>query len=121
MKSSPLATAIEERIMSSPSSPIGILLKISPFAASSTATPAPKFLAALGVVPGQTVTADDQNFRASLVFERDGGAKSLPGFSDRLARADPAPKRLAGSRIEGEQIRFDVALAAPVALHRHIA
>src|SRR5205807_3437382 len=77
--------------------------------------PAPKFLAALGVVPGQTVTADDQNFRASLVFERDGGAKSLPGFSDRLARADPAPKRLAGSRIEGEQIRFDVALAAPVA------
>ena len=78
-----------------------------------------EFLARGGIVSGDAVAADHEDFLAPIVGERDGRAEGFERFRDGVRRADVFPQILTRLRINREQVGVIVWIAATV--HRHVA
>ena len=82
--------------------------------------PAPKLLAGGRVVPGDAVTAGDENFLPALERKRNGRGVRFPGFFARIIGTNNLPDFLAGSRVERQQERVNRTVLSPAAIHRHV-
>src|SRR5206468_9240373 len=84
-------------------------------------TPTPKLLAVGRVVRSEAVAARDQEFRAAVVGERNGGGVGFEGFLARVAGPDHFPELVACLRIQCQQEGIDRAVLASAAVYRNVA
>src|SRR5882672_7924759 len=84
-------------------------------------SPTPEFLAVLQTMPGDAISATHQQFRPSIVLERNRRAIGFMGFQVGFRRTRMFPQALARLWLNREQVGVDRALAAASTMHRFVS